>query len=390
MQSPINHIFLCCFLVFISLFYTQTYLTSLPHIADSLFTSSSVIQLSFAANILGFGFSQILYGPYSELYGRKKTLLTGLLIALFGNILCASSINSGMLCIGQLISGIGAGACSIIPRIVSKDTFSGTQLLKTISYMSIASTVATGIAPIIGGLLQNFIGWRSIFIFLIILTIIALFLISIFFTEAIKSNDYSISIRKITKYYTEIFIDKDFLIYAVINSLAYSGIIIYLIMSPFLFQKIFSYSASQNSLIYLFCSACYLIGNFIFPYLNKLTHSRNLIGLGLTIIAISCSLIINPQQLTSIKLIGCGMLIHLGSGLLTPITYKKILENIKCSTGTTAGAINSVRVLVAFSVSIFATRLTASSALSLTYVLGVLSLISIGTYSLLINNELEE
>jgi hypothetical protein len=122
-------------------------------------------------------------------------------------------------------------------------------------------------------------------------------------------------------------------------------------------------------------------------------YSQNIIGLGIIFIVVGSFYVMIPfpsQHLIPIKLVICGVLIHFGSGLITPITYKKILDNLKFPTGITAGAINSMRVFVAFTVSIFATTLTTSNLSSLTYILGALSLTSIVIYYFLTNNNPEK
>jgi predicted MFS family arabinose efflux permease len=299
-----------------------------------------------------------------------------------------------MFCIGQLIAGCGAGACSVIPRAISKDKFLGNLLVKAISYISIASTIATGIAPILGSALQGLFGWRSVFLCLIALTITSLILVVFFISETIKKISAPVK-WQIAKRYEMLFSNRRFLAYTALNACAYAGIIIYLMLSPFLFQTLLTYSAGQNSLIYLLCASSYLLGNLLLGRLIEKLNAINLMWLGVIIIAAGSIFVIIStmlQEISAIGLILCGLLIHFGSGLITPMTYKQILSIPEFSAGISSGAINATRVLIAFIASLFAATFSLQNATVLACLLGMLSLISLGIsclISTIISHELE-
>lgn len=352
---------LSAILVGVSLIYTQIYLTCLPSIASHFSAPHFLVQWAFTGNLLCFGLSQLFYGPLSDYYGRKNCLLFGLWLALVGNSICLLASNIAMLFFGQLMVGLGSGACSVIPRVLSRDILPDSRLIKAIASMSIASTIATAIAPILGGFLQKCFGWQSVFLCLVGITIVILLLVTFFITETIKIGNAPIAARKIIANYGKLFLNNSFLVYVIINSCAYSVIIIYLILSPFLFQNLLHNSISQNSFIYLFCAVGYLMGNiFVHKNSEKLAIAK-LIWLGIIAIIMGSIFIVMAMSVTKIsvnELFLAGLLIHFGSGVVTPITYKKILCIPEFSAGISSGAINAIRVLLAFVLSICTTLFT--------------------------------
>lgn len=378
-----------CFLVAISLFYTQTYLTCLPAIAHNLAKSHSVIQLVFVSNIFCFGLSQLFYGPLSDRYGKQTILMFGLGITFVGNLLSACSISSLMLVSGQIVAGLGAGSCSVIPRAISKDLLPKGELVKAISYMSMASTIATGIAPILGGFLQDWWGWRSVFIFLTLLTLVTIALCAFFIPETFKEKKV-VSNRQIIKGYENLFFNRYFLIYSGLNACIYSAVIIYLITTPFLFQSVFSYSANQNSFIYFMCAGSYFLGNWVLNQLADKVNPNKILFLGILLITTSSLLMIAAglmQHLIKTALVIGGLMLHFGSGLLTPITFKEILSLTEVTAGISSAAINFLRVLIALIVSVYATTVSINTPMNLAYLLGLLTLGCIGAYKLIIRSK---
>lgn len=370
-------VFLCSYLVAVSIFYTQAYLTCLPQISHELSITESAAQFIFIANILGFGVSQIIYGSLSDIMGRKRIIMIGLMFAMIGSFGSFFSTNGDVLWLSQFIVGIGAGACSVIPRAVSKDVFDGLSLVKIIACMSIASTVAAGISPIIGAVLQSWFGWRFVFLLLGLLTIASIILLAYLLPETMKKTASSSSYNLIVKNYGLLFSNSCFLVPASLSALVYSLIIVYLTVTSFVFQQNYFYSASENGFVYLLCSCAYLLGNVVVSSFFKNITPKIIILIGIGLIVIGVSLVFFPARyhfLNADELIFCGMFIHLGAGIITPITYSQILNIAQFSAGITSAAIGSVRVFVAFLMTSIITSIATPNPNDLAYGLAVLTI----------------
>ena len=95
---------------------SDIYTPSVNFMATDLRTSVNKIQSSMAIFMVGVTVSQLIYGPFSEAYGRRLPLIIGLLIMLVGSVVCFYTKDISILLIGRLTQGLGAGAASCLWR----------------------------------------------------------------------------------------------------------------------------------------------------------------------------------------------------------------------------------------------------------------------------------
>lgn len=145
---------------------SDIYAPSISAISDSFGTEVSIVQLSMSLFMMGVAATQLVYGPISDAYGRKKPLVFGLLLVLIGNIWCSLSVSIDMLLVGRLLQGFGAGACAALWRSIFRDSFEGESLAKYGGYLGIIMVFVVPAAPTLGGYLQTFFSWQASFYFL--------------------------------------------------------------------------------------------------------------------------------------------------------------------------------------------------------------------------------
>ncbi|WP_010297631.1 multidrug effflux MFS transporter [Candidatus Odyssella thessalonicensis] len=160
--------------VCVTQFAADIYAPSLTAIAQGLAVNIDRAQWSMSIYMVGVALSQLVYGPLSESIGRKLPLIMGLSLMIAGSIACMISTDMDMLIAGRLVQGLGAGACASLWRAVFRDSFTGQDLAKYSSYLVIFIMFIVPSAPLIGGYLQEYYGWRANFIFIFIYTLIAL------------------------------------------------------------------------------------------------------------------------------------------------------------------------------------------------------------------------
>ncbi|MCH9631650.1 MAG: Inner membrane transport protein YdhC [Chlamydiia bacterium] len=155
-------------------FATEVYAPSLPSMAKMLSTSINFAQWSIAVFMIGVAITQFIYGPLSEVYGRKALLLTGLLIMFIGSIVCMLAVDIEMLIAGRFLQGVGAGSCACLWRSIMRDTFSGKELAKYGSFAVVFIMFIIPAAPVVGGYLQRHYSFRASFVAIAIYTIIGI------------------------------------------------------------------------------------------------------------------------------------------------------------------------------------------------------------------------
>lgn len=152
--------FVACLTGFMSDIYVPSFLT----MSHDLNASLSGIQQSMSIFMLSLALSQFIYGPLSEVLGRRIGLLMGLCIVVVGSAICMLTENLFWLMVGRFIQGAGAGACACLWRSIFRDVFTGQQIAKYGGYLGIVMVYIVAAAPFLGGYFEAHQGWRASFI----------------------------------------------------------------------------------------------------------------------------------------------------------------------------------------------------------------------------------
>lgn len=139
------------------------YLPALPQLAEELNASPSAAQLSISTCLLGLAVGQLLAGPLSDRYGRRRPLVVGLAVYLMSSAACALAPSVAVLLVLRLIQGLAGAAGIVIARAVARDLYSGRELVVFLSRLILISGLAPVIAPVLGGQLNRVMTWRGIF-----------------------------------------------------------------------------------------------------------------------------------------------------------------------------------------------------------------------------------
>lgn len=152
-------------------FSIDTYLPSFHDIGQSLHATPLEVQQTLTAYLLPFAIMALWHGAISDALGRRRVLLVTL--ALFGvaQFGCLFATRIEHLWILRALQGITAGAGIVVGRAIVRDLFDGPAAHRLMSHITMMFALAPAIAPVIGGRLQLWFGWRSIFAFLVVATL---------------------------------------------------------------------------------------------------------------------------------------------------------------------------------------------------------------------------
>ncbi len=245
-------------------FSMDSYVPSLPSMMHYFNTSAQVMQWSISLFLLSFALAQLILGPFSDRFGRRPIILIGLLITFIGALLCASANSIPMLLLGRMIQGVGIAAPNALVRSIMRDTFSGVRLAKMSSYTSMIFAVIPALAPIVGGLVQHYWGWRMNFSVMCAIILFVGFIVFFTLPETnLHKNPKATTWPVVIKNYFFLAKSPIFMGYALCTSLASAGIIAYVTVSPFLFQIMMGISAREYGLLSTNIAIGFVIGSFI-------------------------------------------------------------------------------------------------------------------------------
>ena len=210
-----------------------------------------MVQVSIAVFLLGFSLGPLIFGPLSDAFGRRKLIYSSLLLFSVFSILCSISFNIYLLIIFRFFQAVFGSVSTVCGRAAIADILSGNELAKKYSLLGLLLTVAPILAPIIGGWINEILGWRYIFIFMTIFGII-LVVISYFYIHETLSNEKrtNFNIENILFNYVLIIKNKTALFYILFLSSSSAVFFAFLAASPFLYIQKFNLTPIEYSYIF--------------------------------------------------------------------------------------------------------------------------------------------
>ena len=146
-------------------FSIDTYLPSFEEIEHALHATPLQVQQSLTAFLVPFSFMSLWHGALSDALGRRRVVITALSFLALTSVGCACAPSIEILWIFRGLQGLSAGVF-VVGRAVVRDVYEGTMAHRVMSQVSVIFAIAPAIAPILGGQLHEWFGWRSVFVFL--------------------------------------------------------------------------------------------------------------------------------------------------------------------------------------------------------------------------------
>jgi len=232
--------FLLASLTALGPFSIDTYLPSFPDIGANLHATPIEVQQTLTAYLLPFAVMALWHGAISDALGRRRVILVTL--ALFGLSLfgCLFATRIEHLWLLRALQGMSAGAGIVIGRAIVRDLFDGPAAQRLMSHITMMFALAPAIAPVIGGRLQSWFGWRSVFAFLVILTLMLWLACWRWLPETLApERRQTLHPEYLAKTYWKVLTSPPFLFACAAVAFNFAGFFIYIMSAPvFLIQHL--------------------------------------------------------------------------------------------------------------------------------------------------------
>ncbi|MGY2573775.1 Bcr/CflA family multidrug efflux MFS transporter [Vibrio sp. C8] len=139
------------------------YLPAMPAIAKDLGVSAGAVQITLTAYTAGFAIGQLLHGPLADSYGRRPVMLVGIALFAIASIVSATTNGIDALTYVRTAQGFAGAAAAVVIQAVVRDMYDREDFARAMSFVTLVITLAPLAAPMIGGHLAVWFGWRSIF-----------------------------------------------------------------------------------------------------------------------------------------------------------------------------------------------------------------------------------
>ncbi|EGD0083602.1 Bcr/CflA family efflux MFS transporter [Campylobacter jejuni] len=251
---------------------TDMYLPALSHVEQSFQTNSFLTQLSIASFFIAFALGQLIYGPLSDIFGRKIPALVGIFFFIVSSLFCVIIDDIYAFIALRFFEALGGCAGVVIARAIVNDLFEIKEAAGIFALMMVFSSLAPMLSPTFGGILLEYFSWHSIFATLFALGIL-LFLMILFGLKesAPHLKNKKFSHHEAMKSYKFVLSDKRFLVYILCASFALAAMFAYITGSSFVFTQFFSLSEQKFALLFgakalmiMFISTVILLANAFF------------------------------------------------------------------------------------------------------------------------------
>ncbi|WP_406478598.1 multidrug effflux MFS transporter [Streptomyces sp. NBC_01615] len=227
------------------------YLPSLPEVTRSLHAPASTVQLTLTACLAGMALGQLVVGPMSDRWGRKRPLLAGLAVYVVATVLCALAPNVELLVAFRLAQGLAGAAGIVIARAVVRDLYDGMAMARFFSTLMLISGVAPIVAPLIGGQILRFTDWRGVFVVLTAVGIALTAVVWFRLPETLAPGErHSGGVGEALRAMRGLLADRVFAGYMLAGGFAFAALFAYISASPFVVQEIYGASPQTFSLLF--------------------------------------------------------------------------------------------------------------------------------------------
>ncbi|ANP71383.1 multidrug effflux MFS transporter [Cryobacterium arcticum] len=363
-------------------FTIDLYLPAFPILESELGVSAAAIQLTLTGTMIGFGFGQLIVGPWSDKIGRRLPLLlaTGFhVLACVGAALSSDIVTLGIF---RVLQGFGAAAGAVVAMAMVRDLFGGKPLVKMLSRLALVSGLAPVLAPVIGSQLLLVMPWRGIFWVLAGYGIVVMIAVAIWIVETLPKDRRTVpGHSSLGQRYRAVLGDRTFVGVAIIGAMTFTGLFSYLSSSPFLFQQVYDFSAQQYGVLFAINSLGIVVG---VQTSSRLMHRYN-VGPQNILIGATAVLVLTSAAIFTLDLLGAGLwgtLIPLwffiaGCGFTFPTVQVIALNSHGSEAGTAASLLGAANFGIAGLISPVVGLLGVGTAVPMASVMGVCAIISV-------------
>ncbi|MFG2548554.1 multidrug effflux MFS transporter [Streptomyces sp. NPDC048581] len=227
------------------------YLPALPEVTRSLHAPAATVQLTLTACLAGMALGQLVVGPMSDRWGRRRPLLAGLVVYVVATVLCALAPTVEVLVAFRLTQGLAGAAAIVIARAVVRDLYDGVAMARFFSTLMLIGGVAPIVAPLIGGQILRVTDWRGVFVVLTVVGALLAGLVWWKLPETLPEAERQRGgVGEALRAMRGLLADGAFAGYTLAGGFAFAALFAYISASPFVIQEIYGASPQTFSLLF--------------------------------------------------------------------------------------------------------------------------------------------
>jgi DHA1 family bicyclomycin/chloramphenicol resistance-like MFS transporter len=297
----------------------QIYLPALPAVQSTFGTSLALTQLTFSAFVFAIGPAQLLYGPLADRWGRRPVLIAGLVLGFAGSLACYLAPDIHWLIGARMLQAVGGASGLVIARAILSDRYGTDEMAGRLATLVMVMVIAPTIAPLVGGFVTDWFGWRGVFLLVSLLSLGVAAAVLRWLPETLTAEAREHR-ETLLRGITGLLGKPLFHAYTVQAVLSVGMFYVFISTVPYLMESVMGRPAREYGLWFLLLAAGYTLGN--------LTSTRQSRRFGIDRMILAGSLV---------ALVGtAAMAAFTGAGWWTPIALFAPMAVVTYSSGLCA------------------------------------------------------
>lgn len=265
---------------------TGLYLPAFPEIAIEYQTDAAGVHLTYWLYLVGFGVGQVIFGPLSDRFGRRRPLIIAASLCFVASVLVALAPSLTIMVVARVLQAIGAAGGVVIARAIVSDSATGLALARKINLMVSLSMFAPVISPLLGSVVVSFLPWHvTLWMIVPVAALVVVGVIAIV-PETLPSTRRAahVELRDLGR----VFRSRRYTAFLLVSAAATCALLSYTGAAPFLYQTVLGFSALEFGIFY----AINALGMVALTYLSAVlahrgVHPAKTLGVGVGVLVIA-------------------------------------------------------------------------------------------------------
>lgn len=312
-------ILLLSFIVTIGSVATNIYIPALPAVREHFGASVGEVQATFSIALLTFAVGMLFWGPYADRYGRRQALFGGIGLMAAGSLVCLVADSLGALIVGRAVLSFGTATGITVSRTIVSDLFAD-RMARALAQLTVVAVFASASAPVVGGFLTSWLGWRSVFAAQIVTAGAVAWLTWKYLPETRPAAVTPPNLREMVRVAGGLLTRPLYLSCVLQSSAAYSMFVVFISLAPYVMVSALGRSPTEYGLYYPLISVGYVLGNWSIGRFSAYGQHRLIdFGVGLQLFAAVVTLAFVAVGLEHpLWIFGPMAVMYFGQGLFMP------------------------------------------------------------------------
>jgi MFS transporter, DHA1 family, multidrug resistance protein len=311
---------------------TDLYTPSLPHLPGYFHTDATTVQLTISVNLFAYAFAQLFLGPLSDRLGRRPVFIAALIGFTLISLACAAAPTIETLIAARLIQGAVASAEGVLGYAIINDLYEEKDSAKVFAAFGMAIALTPAVAPLIGGYIYVWFGWRATFLVLMVMAAIVAALILRYLPETLPRPDAdAMRPARLVRGYGALLGNPAFMGFTVASSLPLMTMFAFVTEGPFLMIDLMQVPTEEYGLYYVVIVAAFFASSLIANRATDLIGLARLLQLGFGIsllAALAFMLIVIDEALTPWRLVLAVSVWIFGAGFAFAAAPARALSSV--------------------------------------------------------------